>query len=437
MVAKLFTEPKSLNELFVQYHDIFKDDLGCCKVKAHLHIKPDATPSFCKSRSLPFAYRQAVEDDLNRLIETKVLSPISCSKWTAPVVIVPKPGGKVRICADLSTGVNRALNINQYPLPRPDELFVALNGGCSFTKIDFSNTYHQVPLDDNSKEILVINTHKGLFQYNRLPFGVASAPSIFQQIMDQMLAGLNGTVCYLDDIIVTGKSETEHLWNLQRVFQRIQEYGFRVNKAKCCFLQDKVEYLGFIVDKNGVHTSLAKIKAIVDMPKPVNISQLRSYLGMINHYAKFVLRLTDRLKPFYKLLVIDNEWIWSDECEKAFKAIKKILSSPIALAHYDSSLPLFLAADASNTGLGAVIYHRYLDGSEKPIAHASKTLTETEQKYAQIEKEALALVYGIQKFDQFTRGRRFTLLTDHKPLLSIFGSKKGIPLMSANNGWAR
>ncbi|CAF4430287.1 unnamed protein product, partial [Rotaria magnacalcarata] len=178
---------KNFKELIICYDDIFKDGLGLCKIKAHLHVKPNATPKFYKPRSLPFAYRDAVENDLNRLITEGVLEPITYSKWAAPIVVVPKLGGKVRICADLSTGVNQALDIDQYPLPKPNDLFVALNGGSLFSKIDFSEAYLQVELDDDSKELLVINTHKGLFRFNRLPFGVASAPSIFQKIMDQML----------------------------------------------------------------------------------------------------------------------------------------------------------------------------------------------------------------------------------------------------------
>ncbi|CAF4341779.1 unnamed protein product, partial [Adineta steineri] len=185
--------PEGLNELMARHSEIFQEGLGCCKIKAHLHVKPDSIPKFCKPRSLPFAYREAVEQDLNRLINTGIIEPVDVSKWAAPVVVVPKPGGKVRLCADLSTGVNQSLEIDQYPLPKPNDLFVALNGGQQFSKIDFSEAYLQVALDDESKELLVINTHKGLFRYNRLPFGVASAPSIFQKIMDQMLAGLQGT----------------------------------------------------------------------------------------------------------------------------------------------------------------------------------------------------------------------------------------------------
>ncbi|CAF4638013.1 unnamed protein product, partial [Rotaria sp. Silwood2] len=304
--------------------------------------------------------------------------------------------------------------------------------GTLFSKIDFSEAYLQVELDDDSKELLVINTHKGLFRFNRLPFGVASAPSIFQKIMDQMLSGLEGAVCYLDDIIVMGKNKIDHLNNLKNVFTRIKDYGFHINKSKCIFLHDHVEYLGFVVDKNGVHSSPSKTTAIINMPKPTNVSQLRSFLGMVNHYAKFIPKLSDRLLPLYSLLKKNIPWKWDRFCDKTFTNIKQSLTSPLILTHYDPDLPLVLAADASNSGVGALIYHRYPDGTEKVIAHASKTLTSTERNYAQIEKEALAIVYGVHKFDQFLRGRRFTLLTDHKPLTTIFGSKKGIPTTSAN-----
>ena len=241
-------------------------------------------------------------------------------------------------------------------------------------------------LDDDNNDLLVINTHKGLFCYNRLPFEVASAPSIFQKIMDQILDGLDGAVCYLDDIIVTGKNYREHLNNLSEVLSRIQEYGFRTNKDKYMFLQDHVEYLGFIVNKHGVHTSLLKTKAINEMPTAENISQLRSFLGMVNHYAKFIPKLTDNLAPFYSLLKKDNSWRWNSSCEQAFKSIKQVLIAPLALANYDPNLPPILAADASNSGVGEIIYHRYPNGTEKAIAQVSKTLPPTEHNYAQIDR---------------------------------------------------
>ncbi|CAF1443856.1 unnamed protein product [Rotaria sp. Silwood1] len=239
------------------------------------------------------------------------------------------------------------------------------------------------------------------------------------------------TLGYLDDIIVTGNNTIDHLNNLQQLFIRIREYGFHLNKQKCSFLQNQVEYLGYIVDKHGIRSSPSKTTAIIKMPRPDNISQLRSFLGMVNHYAKFIPKLTERLFPLYELLKRNKPWNWTFQCENTFKSIKEILISPLALVHYDPALPLVMAADASNVGVGAVIFHRYPNGSERVIAHASKTLTLTEKKYSQIEKEALALIFGVQKFDQFLRGRRFTLLTDHKPLITIFGSKNGIPTTSA------
>ena len=198
--------------------------------------------------------------DIQRLVHNGILQKVEHSNWATPIVVVPKPSKAVRICGDFSVTVNPQLNINQYPLPRPEELFTALNGGCKFTKLDFSDAYLQLELDDESRNFMVISTHLGLYQYTRLPFGIAAAPAIFQQTMETMLQGLSGIVCYLDDIIVTGKSDAEHLQNLERVLAKIQEYGFQVCKEKCSFLQDSVEYLGHIVDKNGIHVSPKKTR---------------------------------------------------------------------------------------------------------------------------------------------------------------------------------
>ena len=200
--------------------------------------------------------------------------------------MVPKPSKAIRICGDFSVTVNPQLKINQYPIPRPEELFAALNGGEQFTKLDFSEAYLQLELDEESQQFMVINTHKGLFKYTHLPFGISAAPAVFQQTMDIVLQGLPGVVCYLDDIIITGKDKQEHLNNLEQVLSRVQEYGFRVRKEKCFFMQDSVEYLGHIVSKNGIQTSPKKVEAIVEMPQPKDQKDLRAFLGMGNHYGR-------------------------------------------------------------------------------------------------------------------------------------------------------
>ena len=360
-----------------------------------------------------------------------MITKVSHSDWAAPIVPVPKKNGRFRICGDYKVTVNQALAVDQYPLPKPEDLFAMLSGGKKFSKLDLSQAYQQVELEDSSKAFVTINTHLGLYRYNRLPFGVASAPALFQKLMDTVLQDLPHVICYLDDILVTGKDDDDHLRNLVRVFERLHQYGFRVKKDKCALLQRAVEYLGHKIDAEGLHALPDKIEAVVRAPQPRNIQQLRSFLGLLNYYWKFIPNLSSIVHPLNALLQQSKQWNWTLECTQAFKQAKTALSSSSVLIHYDPSLPLQLAGDASAYGIGAVISHVLPDGSEKPIAFASRTLTSSERNYAQIEKEGLSLVFGVKKFHQYLYGRKFDLVTDHKPLTAIFGPKKGIPSLAA------
>ena len=165
--------------------------------------------------------------------------------------------------------VNPVLDVDQYPLPRPEDLFATLAGGKFFSTLDLSHAYNQVVLDDGSLKYLTINTHRELYQYTRLPFGVASAPSVFQKMMDTILQGMDGVICYLDDILVSGRTEEEHLTNLRKVLERLQEHGIRAKRAKCTFLKTSVQYLGHVIGADGLHATDAKIEAIVNAPSPV------------------------------------------------------------------------------------------------------------------------------------------------------------------------
>ena len=202
------------------------------------------------------------------------------SKWAAPIVPIPKEGGKLRLCGDYKVTINPVLEIDQYPLPKPDDLFATLAGGKQFTKIDLTHAYQQMNLEESSRELVTVNTHKGLYRYTRLPFGVASAPAMFQKTMDVVLQGLPNVICYLDDILVTGKTEDEHLANVERVLERLQQYGIRAKKAKCSFLSMSVEYLGHRVDASGLHTTPSKVEAVQSCPQPQNVQELRSFLGL-------------------------------------------------------------------------------------------------------------------------------------------------------------
>ncbi|TMS32149.1 hypothetical protein L596_000031 [Steinernema carpocapsae] len=276
-------------------------------------------------------------------------------------------------------------------------------------------------------KLAVINTHRGLYAYQRLPFGIKTAPGLFQRIMDETLAGIQGATAYLDDIIIIGRNEADHRKNLYDVLQRLEEAGFRIRLDKCSFGKKQIKYLGFILSKEGRRPDGAKIEAIAKMPEPKDLHQLRSFLGMVTYYQVFVKNLHELRKPLDQLLKKDVDWTWTEKQQEAVTKIKSVLLSDLLLTHYDPQLPIVVAADASPTGIGCVLLHQFPDGSTKAVEHASRSLTSAERNYSQIEKEALGLTFAVKKFHQMIFGRRFTLLTDHKPLLAVFGSKKGVP----------
>ena len=427
------SEKKNLQEIITMHTDLFKPGLGCCTTtRATLVLRDDVQPKYCKPRKLPFAIKPLVGAELDRLEKDGVIERVGHSDWATPIVVVRKLTGKVRICGDFKVTVNPVLKSDTHPFPLPEELFHKLNQGCKFSKIDLADAYLQIELEDKSKEVVVINTHQGLYRYKRLPFGLSCAPAIFQKIVEKVIEGIPSTANYLDDIIVTGSTEKEHLTNLQLTLGKLEESGFRLRMDKCTFFQDSVEYLGHIIDSQGIHPHPAKIDAITKMPYPKNTAELCSFLGMVNYYDHFTPGLATRCATLNDLLHKDAKWCWTTEHSQAVDAIKEALTSSSTLSHYDPALPVSIACDASQVGIGAVLFHTLLDNTEKPIAYASRKLSKAEKNYAQIQREALAIVYGIQKFRQYLLGRKFHLITDHKPLLTIFHPSKGIPETAAS-----
>ena len=334
------------------------------------------------------------------------------------IVPVIKKDGSVRLCGDYKVTVNQASETESYPLPKIDDILASLAGGTLFSKLDLAHAYQQIVLDDESKKVVTINTHivKGLYQVNRLPFGVASAPSMFQRIMESILQGLPNVSVYIDDILVTGKTPLEHLSNLDTVLTRLEQAGLRLKRKKCVFLLPVVEYLGYKISAQGIQPTEEKVNAIREAPTPQDVSQLKSFIGLVNYYGKFLPDLSNVLAPLYRLLQKETKWSWGDEQQRAFQEVKKLLTSECLLVHFDPDKELILACDASPYGVGAVLSHRGEDGREQPVAFASRSLAAAEKKYSQLEKEGLAIVFGVKKFHQYLFGRHFIISSDYKPL---------------------
>ncbi len=288
-----------------KYKDLFREELGTLKgVQVKLTLKPGATPKFFRPRAVPYALREAVEKDLARLEQLGVIEKVNYSDWGAPIVPVPKADHSVRICGDYKVTINPVLQVDQFPLPKPEDLFATLAGGEKFTKLDLSQAYQQVVLEPESRKYVTINTHQGLYQYNRLPFGVACAPAVFQQTMEKILQGIPRVIVYIDDILVTGRNDSEHLASLTTVFERLHAYGVRLKRNKCFFMRASVEFLGYLVDAEGLHTTPQKVAAIVNAPRPKNVHELRSFLGLANYYSKFIPNLAEITHPLNRLLCI-------------------------------------------------------------------------------------------------------------------------------------
>ena len=218
-----------------------------------------------------------------------------------------KPNGSIRLCGDYKLTVNQVAKTDVYPIPRIEDLFASLAKGQKFTKLDLKDAYAQVPLSDDAKKYTTINTTKGLFQYARLPFGVAAAPAIFQRTMRTVLQGIPNTCVYLDDILITGESDEQHLETLDKVLSRLEHAGACLKKEKCHFMLPSVEYLGHRISKDGLQPMDRKIRALRDAPVPRNVSQLKSFLGMLNYYNKFLPKQSHNLAPLHKLLQKNTE----------------------------------------------------------------------------------------------------------------------------------
>ena len=431
-IFKIQEENPQLQSTLDAHGDVFSEGLGTLKgTAAKIYVDPEATPKFMKAHPVPYALKAKVELELDRLQCENIISPIEFSEWAAPIVPVVKQDGSVRICGDYKGTVNQVSKLDNYPIPKTEDLLATLGGGNKFTKLDMSQAYQQLELEESSKKFTTINTHKGLYQYNRLPFGVSSAPGMFQRTMENLLQGIPHVVVRIDDILVSGKDELNHLANLEKVLSRLSSAGLRLRLDKCLFMQSSVTCCGYVITGDGIQPMAAKVEAIKNAPEPKDVSQLRAFLGLLNYYHRFLPDVATVLEPLHQLLRKGSKWAWLEQQQTAFEEAKELLQSTDLLVHFDPEKELVLATDASDYGVGAVLSHKMKNGTERPIGYVSRSLQEAERKYSTLEKEALAIIFGVKKFHQFLYGHRFIIETDHKPLEGLLNEKKGIPSQAA------
>uniref|UniRef100_A0A1A7X3E1 Gypsy retrotransposon integrase-like protein 1 n=1 Tax=Iconisemion striatum TaxID=60296 RepID=A0A1A7X3E1_9TELE len=415
------TDSVDLNVLNEQYPKLCQG-LGLMQQPYSIKLKPNAVPfSLATPRRVPIPLLDKVKQELGRMESMGVVSRVEePTEWCAGMVPVPTKNGSVRICVDL-THLNEAVCREKYILPSVERTLGSLAGAKIFSKLDANRGFWQVPLSPESAPYTTFITPLGRYYFNRLPFGIASAPEHFQRRMSVILNGLPGVVCHMDDILIWGQDQQDDT-RLHIVLSKLQAAGVTLNLDKCDLSKQEVKFLGHVLSASGVQPDPDKIKAVIAMKEPSNVSEVRSFLRMVNQLGKFIPGLAEKDKPLRNLLSKKNQWVWSHAQQQAFVLLKTDLTTTPVLTLYDPNKELRLSADASSYGLGAVLLQRESE-EWKPVAYASRSLTETEQRYAQVEKEALGLTWGCERFKDFLIGRHFALETDHKPLVSLLGKQ--------------
>ncbi len=397
-----------------EYEEVFEESIGTFPGTHSLKVNPNVKPVVMPDRRIPLSVRPQLKDEIDDLVSRGIIAPVDePTPWVSQVVVTMKKSGKLRVCID-PRELNKALLREHYTLPILEDVLHGLRKSKVFTKADLSHGYWHVALDEHSSMLTTFQTCFGRFRWLRLPFGICVASEIFQRKLLEALDGLEGVVCVADDIIIHGETLEDHDCNLKSFLHRCREKGIHLNKAKLELRTDVLTFLGHRITVNGLEVDPDKVKAVSEMTAPKDLKHLRTFIGMVNYMAKFVPNLSATLKPLLNLTKADVPWNWSSAEQQAFDTVKALLSKAPVLAFYDPSKPLTVENDASEYGLGAV-----LKQNEKPIAYASRVLSETERAYAQIEKEMLAVIFGLQKFHHYTFGRKVTVVTDHKPLVSI------------------
>jgi hypothetical protein len=411
-------EHKPLPDILKEYPDVLKG-LGCLPGKHTIKVDPSVKPVIHPPRRVPIALKDKIKEELDRMErEGVIVRQMEPTAWVNSMVTVVKPN-KVRICID-PKDLNQAIQREHFPMKTIEEIVADMPDAKVFSVLDATSGFWQVQLDEESSNLCTFNSPYGRYRFTRLPFGIKSAPEVFQRHMSEMLEGIpgaqpiTGASSIVDDILVWGTTVEEHDARLRQVLDRARKYNLKFNSKKCRIRQQEVPYVGHLITSEGLKPDPEKVRAVLEMKAPQSVKELRTFLGFIQYLGKFLPNLSTESAPLRQLLEKEIAWHWNQEQEQSFNKLKQMISTAPVLGYFNPTKPVTLSVDASAKGIGAVILQE-----DKPIAYASRAMTTAQQKYAQIEKELLAIVYGCQKFHQYVYGRTVSVESDHKPLESI------------------
>lgn len=425
-------ERREILKLLKEYSDIFHmegNKLTFTNKIKHRIRTSDEIPVYTKTYRYPEIHRKEVQKQIQEMLDQKIIRP-SHSPWSSPIWIVPKKADasgrkKWRIVIDFRK-VNMKTLGDRYPIPNINELLDKLGRCQYFTTLDLASGFHQIEMAEEDIQKTAFNTENGHYEFLRMPFGLRNAPATFQRVIDNILRGYNNEICavYMDDIIIFSTSLQEHLTRLKLIFNRLREANFKIQLDKSEFLQKEVSYLGHIVTPEGVKPNPEKIRAIQKYPIPKTPKEIKGFLGLLGYYRKFIKDFAKITKPLTSCLKKDAIINIKDpEYLKCVEFCKNILTNEPILQYPNFSESFNLTTDASNFAIGAVLSQGKI-GSDLPVAYASRTLNTSETNYSTIEKELLAIIWAVKYFRPYLFGRKFKIVTDHKPLQWLFSSKE-------------
>lgn len=422
-------ERDKMRDLLQSYADLFSlggtENLGCTGIVKHKINTGNNSPIYKRPYRVPQSQRGILKDLIQDQLDKKIIKP-STSPWSAPVVIVPKkpgPDGVVsyRMCVDFRE-LNKITVPEVYPLPDIHETLDMLGGSQYFTALDMNSGFFQVQMDPDSQEKTGFSTPDGHYEYTRMPMGLINSPSRFQNLIDTTLSGLKDSCLpYMDDILIFSPNIDQHCKDISKVLDRFKNVNLSVQLKKCQIAQSEINFLGHVISKEGIKPCPKKIEIVKNFPQPKNEKEIRSFIGLCSYYRRHVPNFANIAKPLTKLTKKDEQFIWTQECETSFNALKTILITEPLLIYPDFSKKFILSTDASNIAIGAVL-GQLINGVEHPIAYASRQLNSAERNYSVTERELLAVIWSVKYFRCYLYGRAFSLYTDHsaiKWLLSL------------------